>query len=43
MRNIRTSGFTLLEMVVAVAIFAIMAAIAYTGLNHTIKIGIQVS
>ncbi len=43
MRNIRTSGFTLLEMVVAVAIFAIMAAIAYTGLNHTIKIGSQVS
>ncbi len=43
MRNIRTSGFTLLEMVVAVAIFAIMAAIAYTGLNHTIKIGTQVS
>ena len=43
MRNIRTSGFTLLEMVVAVAIFAIMAAIAYTGLNQTIKIGNQVS
>ena len=43
MRSLRTRGFTLLEMVVAVAIFAIMAAIAYTGLNHTIKVGIQVS
>jgi len=42
MRSFRTSGFTLLEMVVAVAIFAIMAAIAYTGLNHTIKVGNQV-
>jgi len=42
MRSIRNQGFTLLEMVVAVAIFAIMAAIAYTGLNHTIKVGIQV-
>ncbi len=43
MRYSRSNGFTLLEMVVAVAIFAIMAAIAYTGLNHTIKIGQQVS
>jgi general secretion pathway protein J len=43
MRNFHNRGFTLLEMVVAVAIFAIMAAIAYTGLNHTIKVGIQVS
>jgi len=43
MRSFRNRGFTLLEMVVAVAIFAIMAAIAYTGLNHTIKVGIQVS
>ena len=43
MRSIRNRGFTLLEMVVAVAIFAIMAAIAYTGLNHTIKVGNQVS
>ena len=42
MRSLQTRGFTLLEMVVAVAIFAIMAAIAYTGLNHTIKVGNQV-
>ena len=43
MRNNRTRGFTLLEMLVAVAIFAVMAAIAYTSLNQTIKIGNQVS
>jgi len=43
MRDFRNRGFTLLEMVVAVAIFAIMAAIAYTGLNHTIKVGNQVN
>jgi general secretion pathway protein J len=43
MRSFRNRGFTLLEMVVAVAIFAIMAAIAYTGLNHTIRVGNQVS
>lgn len=43
MRSFHTRGFTLLEMVVAVAIFAIMAAIAYTGLNHTIKVGNQVN
>jgi len=42
MRCFRNRGFTLLEMVVAVAIFAIMAAIAYTGLNHTIRVGNQV-
>jgi len=42
MRRFRTRGFTLLEMVVAVAIFAIMATIAYTGLNHTIRVGNQV-
>ncbi len=42
MRSFRNRGFTLLEMVVAVAIFAIMAAIAYTGLNHTIRVGNQV-
>lgn len=35
-------GFTLIEMVVAVAIFAVMSAMAYSGLNHTIKIGAQV-
>ena len=43
MCSFRNRGFTLLEMVVAVAIFAIMAAIAYTGLNHTIRVGNQVS
>jgi len=39
----RYGGFTLLEMIVAVAIFAVMAGIAYSGLNHTIKTGSQVS
>ena len=43
MSNVRSTGFTLLEMIVAVAIFAIMATIAYTGLNHTIKVGNQVN
>jgi len=43
MRNYRIAGFTLLEMVVAVAIFAVMAGIAYGGLNQTIKTGSQVS
>jgi general secretion pathway protein J len=43
MRIYRTDGFTLLEMVVAVAIFAVLAGIAYSGLNHTIKTGNQVS
>ncbi|MCI0504609.1 MAG: type II secretion system minor pseudopilin GspJ [Gammaproteobacteria bacterium] len=31
-----TQGFTLLELVVAMAIFAIMAAIAYSGLNNVL-------
>ena len=39
----REKGFALLEMVVAVAIFAVMAGIAYGGLNQTIKTGNQVS
>lgn len=39
----RDRGFTLLEMLVAVAIFAVMNAVAYTTLNQTIKIGSQVS
>ena len=43
MRIHRIVGFTLLEMVVAVAIFAVMAGIAYGGLNQTIKTGNQVS
>lgn len=37
------SGFTLIEMVIAVSIFALMSAMAYSGLNQTIKIGNQVS
>lgn len=34
MRN--SNGFTLLELVVAMAVFAIMAAIAYSGLNNVL-------
>lgn len=37
------SGFTLIEMIVAVAISLVMMAIGYTGLNHTIKTASQVS
>ena len=35
----RRQGFTLLEMLVAVVIFVVMGAIAYSNLNNTIKVG----
>ena len=31
------SGFTLIEMVVAIAIFAVVGVLAYGGLNHVLK------
>ena len=39
----RIKGFTLLEMLVAIAIFAVVSGIAYTSLNQTVKIGNRVS
>ncbi len=36
-RNINIHGFTLIEMVVATAIFAIVGALAYGGLNHVLN------
>ena len=41
--QIRATGFTLFEMVVAVAIFAVMGAIAYPGLTQMAKTGQAVS
>jgi general secretion pathway protein J len=35
-------GFTLIEMVIAVAIFALMMVIAFPGLTHIAKVGDQV-
>jgi general secretion pathway protein J len=35
-------GFTLIEMVIAVAIFAVMMVIAFPGLTHIAKVGDQV-
>lgn len=35
-------GFTLIEMVIAVAIFAVMMVIAFPGLTHIAKVGEQV-
>ena len=37
MKVSRQSGFTLLELLVAIGIFALMAAMAYGGLNNLIK------
>ncbi|MHB8255066.1 MAG: type II secretion system minor pseudopilin GspJ [Acidiferrobacter sp.] len=37
----KTRGFTLLEMLVAIAIFAIVGAIAYTGLDRAMAIRAQ--
>jgi general secretion pathway protein J len=37
-RGAHQSGFTLLELLVAVAIFAVMAALAYAGLNTVLQI-----
>lgn len=39
----KSSGFTLFEMVVAVAVFAVMGAIAYPGLTQMAKTGQAVS
>jgi len=36
MRNTATHGFTLLELLVALAVFAIMAAAAYSGLRSVL-------
>ena len=33
----RESGFTLIELVVAIAVFAIMSTIAYAGLNSMVN------
>lgn len=43
MKRSSNSGFTLIEMIIAVAISVVMMAIGYTGLNHTIKTASQVS
>jgi general secretion pathway protein J len=42
MRRSSNSGFTLIEMIIAVAISLVMMAIGYTGLNQTIKTADQV-
>ena len=40
--NHQDLGFTLIEMVIAVAIFAVMMVIAFPGLTHIAKVGDQV-
>jgi general secretion pathway protein J len=42
MRRSSNNGFTLIEMIIAVAISLVMMAIGYTGLNQTIKTADQV-
>lgn len=37
MKSIKSAGFTLLELMVAIIIFALMAAIAYSGLNNVLQ------
>ena len=43
MKVSRQSGFTLLEMVVAVSIFALMGAAAFTGLTHMTRNGQEIA
>jgi general secretion pathway protein J len=40
--RLQHQGFTLIEMVIAVAIFAVMMVIAFPGLTHIAKVGDQV-
>ncbi|MFT5226119.1 MAG: general secretion pathway protein J [Polaribacter sp.] len=40
--KVHYQGFTLIEMVIAVAIFAVMMVIAFPGLTHIAKVGDQV-
>ena len=35
--TLRAAGFTLLEVLVAVAIFAVMSSLAYAGLAHMLE------
>ena len=41
-KRLQYHGFTLIEMVIAVAIFAVMMVIAFPGLTHIAKVGDQV-
>ena len=40
--ELKHNGFTLIEMVIAVAIFAVMMVIAFPGLTHIARVGDQV-